>query len=337
MVKEKTRKPLLLLSAACMSIVTGCANMDMESINAKFSNVTERITSGVSGTSNTSNPSNRQTDNANTTDEGIAAAQAEADKICASHIVFTADITSGIVVKRDGLNNINSDRGFFSATKVIEANGMKWLNTYALPSKDAKYAVLVASKTTWDRKDINTLDLIEKCKKKDESAVVRHFYDSGDIIKSDNAKGTTDLIVNANKGRFDDGVYKDPDTFPDSARPIKTGPRVYGTNKLSVNVLQESKVTERVIGFVLGGNGYQIIINGNSRKTEVATVDSECPITGIYEMRVGRNSIAGEVTYEIEDTAQIAAYRALYKEFVEKQKSEDKARLAAEQEKALHF
>ena len=323
MVMKTQRRCRMLLGMASISIITGCANLDVDSINSKFNSVTDNIRATASGNSSGGQSSTTQS-------VDMVQAQAEADKICASHVVFTSDITSGIVVKRDGLGEIDSKRGFFSATKEITVNGVKWTNEYALASKDAKYAILVSSKAKWKRKEISALDLIEKCKNRDTNAVVKHLYDSGDVEQQETAKQVTQELANSNFGRFDDG------------RDIPGGGNlecriVNGVNERTANVLQESKVTSRVIGFVLAGNGYQIIINEKSTKTEVGTVDSECPITGIYEMRFGEDKIEGDVSYEIEDTAQIAAYRKIYKDFVEKKKAEEKAKQAAAQEKSLHF
>ena len=104
-----------------------------------------------------------------------------------------------------------------------------------------------------------------------------------------------------------------------------------------MQVEPESKVVSRQIGFVLGGKDYQVIINESSTAIEVGAYATQCPVTGIYGAGIGKELLTGNVELVIEDTAQMAAYRELYKEFVEKKKAENKAEWRAKQEKNLHF
>ena len=338
MVKEKTRRTLVLLSATCMSIITGCANLDMENINAKFSNVTERITSATSGTTNQS------TQQTATADEGIAAAQAEADKICSSHVLFSGDFVFGKVTRNNPELKITSERGFYSIKQDFTINGHVWKLTYALANKDAKYAVLVAAKTSWERKQISAADLIEKFKKRDTNVVIKHFYDSGDVVNDEAAKHVTNSLISGGGGTTEHYMYnieRKPNdglnTFGNRDERLDNSPRAIGLENLQVKAERESQKVERKIGCVLAGQDYQVIINESSSTTEAGVVDTQCPITGIYVVRIGGDSIDGAVVLEMENTAQIAAYRKLYKEIVEKMKEEEKAKITAEQEKALHF
>ena len=262
-----------------------------------------------------------------------AKAQAEAEKICSSHVVFFGEVVSGKVEFVKG-SRVDVERGFYSVDTQEKIGGQTWRMIFALPSKDAEYGILVAVEKQWARKDISGLALTEKFKKLDPNAKVIHFFDTGDVRVPEEEKMVTDKVAAPS-------IISGEDVFFESKNcshslPL-TPPRANGLENEKRVDNPGTTVTKRTIGFVLAGKNYQVIVNEKSQCREGAYIVSQSPVTGISYVHIGSNELSGTVSLVMEDTAQIAAYRALYRQYVERTKNKEKEEARERQEKNLHF
>ena len=282
--------------------------------------------------------------------EDAKVAQAEADKICSSHINISTAISSGIVYKCENLQKY-CDYGFIFAEKMKESNGQIWTFVYAFPNEDAKFGVLVKAITEWDRKDMDTALLIEKCKNTYQNATVKHFYDSGDVdidakppmFNLDKRNHLTENVERKTKVLQGNSVIVKED-FDEKGNKIQVkNPDFFGKNRafglkpLELKGKPKIKASERKIGFVLANEMFQIIINEASQYTDYGLYTTACPVTGLYEKVTLKTEIKGTVQFVFEDLAQIEAYRKLYDEQLAKLKEENNNKIKATQEKNLQF
>jgi hypothetical protein len=325
---SKIKMWMPLVCVAGILLTTGCANLrnKAEALKNKIQEVNSAKTA-----SNSNAPQNAN----NNANENLDNAQAEADKACASHITFFEGAESGKVASVNA-SKISADRGFYSVDiPQIAKDGHNWTYIYALPSKNATYGVLVAVETNWDSEDINCLALIEKFKKRDSQAKVAHFWDSGDIPQPDFEKAMTNTVILGNPSTVNGGY---PASLNEAEyKEMTFAPRAYGLQNQKLEANPNTKAFARKIGFVLTGKNYQVIINENSLTTVGASLVNQSPVTGISQVHFGVNWVKGNVSLVLEDTAQMAAYRKLFREHVEKIKAEEKEAARTRQEKNLNF
>ena len=311
-----------LAFVAGILLMTGCAKLKNSAELLK--NKIQEANSGVANVPDDSNKVNY--------DEELANAQAEADKTCASHIVFFEGVESGKVALVT-TPKISAERGFYSVTETHpDKKGHMWTYVYALPSKNASYHVLVAVETSWNSEDMNGTALIEKFKKRDSNAKVAHFYDSGNVPQPKKAQEITKSVTSLNEYSinytFESGNYN---------KGISFAPRAYGLEAQKLDANPDTNVFEREIGFVLAGKNYQVIINEKAETTVGAYIASKSAVTGISQVHVGKDSVKGKVSLVIEDTAQMVTYRNIFRQYVEKTKAEEKEAAHARQGQNLNF